>query len=224
MTTNPTSSSPPDASSDPQSLAASSLRRLGHALASRSLPPAASLFLAAQLDSLAASIAHHPPRTTQPTLPTGREAEEGRGFPFDAHSIVAGPRNPFGIGAGYRRRGDTCVAACTFGRAFEGPAGRVHGGAVAMVVDECTAAAVKMLGLIAFTGSMSVRLLRAAPLDVEVEFVARVDRREGRKLFVSCVGKGPEGVFVEAEAVYIEAKPAGSGAGAGAGADAMAKL
>ncbi len=132
---------------------------------------------------------------------------DGETIEFDRASIVGGAASPFGTGATHRRQGDEAVTTVTFGPAFEGPPGRVHGGVVAMVVDEATATVMPMMGRFAFTGSVSLKLVGPAPLGVPLRFRSRLVGEEGRKLFVRCVGEGPEGVFVEADAIYIQVDP-----------------
>jgi len=40
-----------------------------------------------------------------------------------------------------------------------------------------------------------------------VEFRSRLVGEEGRKLFVHCDAIGPEGVFAEADAIYVQVDP-----------------
>jgi acyl-coenzyme A thioesterase PaaI-like protein len=196
------------------------VRRLGHALAAADLDPELSDRLAATIDGLTAELAAAPRRnkeeerhhsTRYAALLEGRLPDatpHGAAIEFDRHSVVGGPLNPFGLGATHHRDGDEAVCTVTFGPAFEGPPGRVHGGAVALVVDEATATVLPMLSRFGFTGSVSVRLVAPAPLGVPVEFRSHLVGEEGRKLFVRCVGRGPEGTFVEAEAIYVQVDPA----------------
>ena len=53
------------------------------------------------------------------------------------------------------------------------------------------------------TGTLTVRYRRPTPLNTELEWDAGVDRREGRKLFVSgtCTANGH--VTAEAEGIFI---------------------
>lgn len=93
-------------------------------------------------------------------------------------------------------------AEFNLGAAYEGPPGHVHGGVSAMILDH-------MLGEVAspdrkprFTGSITVRYLRATrlgPLRAE----AWRTRADGVKTFCSGHIRDAEGVTVEAEGVFI---------------------
>ena len=61
------------------------------------------------------------------------------------------------------------VGTATFTRRFVGPAGHAHGGISAMLADQLVAAAPMAIGVRTVTKSLSLRYLRALPLDEEVE-------------------------------------------------------
>lgn len=204
-----------------QAALAEEVRRLGHALQVHQLDPADALRLRDAISRLAAELDGAPRRdkhaeqlrvsTRYQALIAGRmpePTEDGATIEFDRYSIVGGALNPFGLAARHRRDGDEAVTTVRFPAAFEGPPGRVHGGAVALVIDEATATVLPMIGRFGFTGSVSLRLIAPAPLDVEVEFRSRLVGEEGRKVFVHCTGQGPEGIFTEADATYIQVDPA----------------
>jgi hypothetical protein len=191
-----------------QIAAAASLRRLGNAMADRNLRREVSQRIETELLQLATETAEINAQTRDKLIESsggGRTiTPDGSVIDFDANSLVGGPRNPLGMGAVHRRVGDECVTTVTFGRAYEGPPSRAHGGSIAFVIDESTAALMAMLAKYAFTGSVSYKLLKAAPINVELVFRSRLVKEEGRKAIVSCIGEGPEGRFAEAEAVYIK--------------------
>src|SRR6478735_6881505 len=64
---------------------------------------------------------------------------------------------------------DAVVGTATFTRRFVGPAGHAHGGVSAMLADQLVAAAPMAIGVRTVTKSLTVRYLRALPLDEEVE-------------------------------------------------------
>jgi hypothetical protein len=74
---------------------------------------------------------------------------------------------------------------------------------VAACVDETIGGLLPILGTMAFTGRLSLRYVAPCPMHVPIEFRARLDSREGRKLHISCTGTGPEGVFVTATSLFI---------------------
>ena len=61
------------------------------------------------------------------------------------------------------------VGTATFTRRFVGPAGHAHGGISAMLADQLVAAAPMAIGQRTVTKSLTIRYLRALPLDEEVE-------------------------------------------------------
>ena len=60
-----------------------------------------------------------------------------------------------------------------------------------------------IIGTFAFTGELTLRYLAPCPLGVPLEFRARLDGRDGRKLFISATGRGPDGDFVESTSTFI---------------------
>jgi acyl-coenzyme A thioesterase PaaI-like protein len=72
-----------------------------------------------------------------------------------------------------------------FGAAYEGAPGLLHGGFLAAAIDELLGVATVLSGGPGMTRELTVRYLRPTPVDAELCFTARLDRVEGRKLFVS---------------------------------------
>ncbi|MFV0260320.1 MAG: PaaI family thioesterase [Acidimicrobiales bacterium] len=95
------------------------------------------------------------------------------------------------------------VGAVTFGSAYEGPPGSVHGGLVAAAFDEVMGAAQALSGQPGMTGTLSVVYRSPTPLRVPLRFEARLDRVEGRKLFVVGRLTAGETLCAEATAVFI---------------------
>lgn len=210
-----------DAPPDHELLAAAAVRRLSHALARAKVDPALAARLAEAAHALADEVDGAARRDKQAenarsnaryiALLEGRMPDptpQGAAIEFDRFSMVGGPYSPIGLAATHHRDGDEAVTTVRFNSAFEGPPGRAHGGAVALVVDEATATVLPMLGRFGFTGSVSLRLIKPAPLDVDVQFRSKIVGEEGRKLFVHCTAEGPEGVFAQAEAIYVQVDPA----------------
>jgi acyl-coenzyme A thioesterase PaaI-like protein len=72
-----------------------------------------------------------------------------------------------------------------FGRRYEGAPGLLHGGTLAAAFDELMGFATIFSGGPGMTRELTVRYLRPTPIEVELRFAARLDRVEGRRLFVS---------------------------------------
>ncbi len=79
--------------------------------------------------------------------------------------------------------GDKVEGRGTFGVAYEGPPGHVHGGFLAAAFDEVLGMAQSLTGNPGMTGTLTIRYRRPTPLLTELVFEAYVDRVEGRKIF-----------------------------------------
>jgi acyl-coenzyme A thioesterase PaaI-like protein len=91
----------------------------------------------------------------------------------------------------------------TLGAAYEGPAGQVHGGICALLLDHVLSATAHRPDRPAVTGTLTVRYRRPTWLGpVRVE--AWTDREEGSKTIAHGHITGPDGeVTVEAEGIFI---------------------
>lgn len=133
---------------------------------------------------------------------------DGGRLHFDPYSFVGGSLNGFSTGAVYTRDGAEAVGVVTVPRNYEGPPDRVHGGMICCIFDEVMGTVFRASALpSAFTGEISVRFEAAAPLNTELEFRARHVRTDGRKLYLTGEGSGPDGQFATATATFIEIPP-----------------
>ena len=101
-----------------------------------------------------------------------------------------------------RDENGTVSAEFTLGAAYEGPPGHVHGGVSAMILDHLLGEAASTDRKPRFTGSITVRYLRATrlgPLRAE----AMLTRTDGVKTFCTGHIADDNGVTVEAEGVFI---------------------
>ena len=73
----------------------------------------------------------------------------------------------------------------TFGNAYEGAPGIVHGGFVAAVLDEVLGMVAAMSGTVAMTGEFTVRYRKPTPINRPLRIEARLDRFTGRRVFTS---------------------------------------
>ena len=90
-----------------------------------------------------------------------------------------------------------------FGAAYEGPPGTLHGGFVAAAFDEVLGMAQSIAGKPGMTGTLRVVYRSPTPLYSELRFRARVDRIEGRKIFVSGTCHVGDRLTAEAEGIFI---------------------
>lgn len=92
------------------------------------------------------------------------------------------------------------------GEQYQGPPGWVHGGVLALVLDQLLGeAASDGLTKPLFTGTITLRYLRGTPLG-RLRAEAAIERTDGYKTFVSGHMSDADGKTVEAEGIFI--KPA----------------
>ena len=70
----------------------------------------------------------------------------------------------------------------TYGPAYEGPPGSVHGGYVIAAFDDLLGVAQAASGTAGFTGTLSVRLVGRTPLGERIDYEGGVTSVEGRKI------------------------------------------
>ena len=96
-----------------------------------------------------------------------------------------------------------------FRRFHLGRNGAVHGGALAQMWDS-------VLGFAAFrltrsigqrTAYLHVNYRKIAPIDKELQVEARIDRAEGRKIFVAGRLLDGDAVLSDAEALFVKLNP-----------------
>ena len=90
------------------------------------------------------------------------------------------------------------------GDAYQGPPGWVHGGVLALVLDQILGeAASEGLSKPLFTGTITLRYLRGTPLG-PLRAESAIERTDGIKTFVSGHMSDAEGKTVEAEGIFIK--------------------
>ncbi len=117
----------------------------------------------------------------------------GRLPPHSPHCLGCGPDSAEGFGLQVHRDGDEVVATHTFTGRHTGAPGIAHGGAVATVVDDLLGFLLYVAETIGVTRSLEIGYRKPVLLGVPYVVRGRLDRREGRKLFVSCTGTDPAG-------------------------------
>lgn len=118
-------------------------------------------------------------------------------------NAVIGVRNPIAPPLRVSRDDDGRYwADFHLGAAYEGPPGHVHGGVSALVLDHVLGESASPDGKPRFTGSFTVRYLRATPLG-PLHAEARITRVEGVKTFAAGFISDADGITVEAEGVFI---------------------
>ncbi len=90
-----------------------------------------------------------------------------------------------------------------FGRVHEGGPGIVHGGLLAAAVDELLGMATTFSGQAGMTGRLTMNYHHPTPILQELEMTARLERVEGRRLFMTAEVKVGELRTASAKALFI---------------------
>ncbi|GAC1609972.1 MAG: hypothetical protein NVS3B26_14230 [Mycobacteriales bacterium] len=119
--------------------------------------------------------------------------------------LGCGPDNDSGFHLQVRREGDHLVAEHTFSDRHSGAPGIAHGGAVATVVDDVLGFLLYVARMAGVTRHLEVDYLKPVLTGVPYVVRARIDSRDGRKLWVSCVCTAPDGTATfTAKALFLE--------------------
>lgn len=129
---------------------------------------------------------------------------------FVAFSPVSGRNNPMAppvvlrVESGSPREGvetdHHITGDVTFGPAYEGPPGHVHGGLIAAMFDELLGFAQLSPG---FTAYLHVNYRRPTPLNAPLALCAWVDSVDGRKRIVRGECRSGDTVLSDAEGLFI---------------------
>lgn len=131
-------------------------------------------------------------------------ANSGDPHGFFDHSPMIGRANPLAPPIVLRQVDDvTMEGVATFGPAYEGPPGCVHGGYVAAAFDEVLGSAQSLSGQPGMTARLVVHYRSPTPLGAEVQLVGRYDRVEGRKVFATGTLHAGDRLCAEAEGLFV---------------------
>ncbi|HSR26235.1 MAG TPA: PaaI family thioesterase [Candidatus Eisenbacteria bacterium] len=121
---------------------------------------------------------------------------------------VSGALNPLAPPLRWERvRDGTVEASVTFGVAYQGPPGYVHGAFIAGAFDDALGLANLASGNPGMTVKLEVRYRRATPLSAPLRIVARHTGREGRRIFATGTMLAGDEVTAEADGVFAEITP-----------------
>lgn len=97
----------------------------------------------------------------------------------------------------------TVTGRVTFGLAYDGPPGCVHGGFVAAAFDEVLGQVQALTGEPGMTGELVVRYKSPTPLHVELVCTGRVVKVEGRKIYTYATLMVGDRLCAESEGLFI---------------------
>lgn len=95
------------------------------------------------------------------------------------------------------------LGIATFGAAYEGPPGVVHGGYLAAAFDEVLGLAQSLGGSSGMTANLNINYKQPTPLGRPLRFEARIVKIEGRKVFTKGLCYAGETLTAEAEGLFI---------------------
>ena len=130
-------------------------------------------------------------------------ANAGEPFAFFDHSPMLGQANPLAPPVRLWLEGDRIRGSATFGPAYEGPPGCVHGGYIAAAFDEVLGSTQSLAGNPGMTGRLTIHYRKPTPLQVELAFVGWIERVDGRKIFTKGELRAGDVLCAEAEGLFI---------------------
>lgn len=130
-------------------------------------------------------------------------ANAGQVFAFVDHSPMLGRANPLAPPIEVRLDGDLIHGSATFGSAYEGPPGCVHGGYIAAAFDEVLGTAQSLGGAPGMTGRLTVHYRSPTPLHEPLRFEAWLESVSGRKILTKGRLFHGDVLCAEAEGLFI---------------------
>ncbi len=177
------------------------VRDVLHRLVQTSAPIDLIAQAAEQVEAAGALLAEHRAASTYEGFAESANAGEPIGF-FD-HSPMLGRANPLAPPIELWLDGERMLGRATFGAAYEGPPGCVHGGYIAAAFDEVLGSTQSLSGSPGMTGRLTVHYRSPTPLHVELRFEGTLDRVDGRKIHTTGRLWAGERLCAEAEGLFI---------------------
>jgi acyl-coenzyme A thioesterase PaaI-like protein len=181
---------------------ADAMRAVLHRLTNSSAPDDALSAAADDLETLASRFAEFDSASIYAGFSESANAG-GSPHAFFDHSPMIGRANPLAPPIELWVEDGEMHGRATFGQAYEGPPGCVHGGYVAAAFDEVLGSTQSLSGQPGMTGRLTVHYRSPTPLRTELRFVGRLDRVEGRKTFTTGELYAGDVLCAEAEGLFI---------------------
>jgi acyl-coenzyme A thioesterase PaaI-like protein len=122
---------------------------------------------------------------------------------FFDHSPMLGRANPLAPPIELWAEGDVMHGRATFGAAYEGPPGSVHGGYVAAAFDEVLGSTQSLAGRPGMTARLTVNYRSPTPLHTELLFTGRVVEVSGRKTFTEGTVHAGDTLCADSQALFV---------------------
>lgn len=177
------------------------MRGVLHRLVQTSAPVELIAEAADQVEVVAALLAEH--RSASIYEGFAESANAGEPFAFFDHSPMLGRANPLAPPIELSLEDGRILGRATFGAAYEGPPGCVHGGFVAAAFDEVLGSTQSLSGAPGMTGRLTVHYRSPTPLHTELLFEGILERVDGRKIHTTGRLWAGEVLCAEAEGLFI---------------------
>ena len=180
---------------------ADAIRDVLHRMVQTSAPNDVIDAAAAEVEAAASRFSAH----TSKSMYEGyaESANAGEPFAFFDHSPMLGRANPLAPPIELWLEDGRILGKATFGAAYEGPPGCVHGGYIAAAFDEVLGSTQSLSGNPGMTGRLTVNYRKPTPLQTELRFVGELLRVEGRKIFTQGELWAGDVLCAEAEGLFI---------------------
>jgi acyl-coenzyme A thioesterase PaaI-like protein len=183
-------------------------RRLGEAmrlvverLVNTSAPAEELAEAADQLEGIAAVLDPYPRGRSYDGF--AESANAGNPHAFFDWSPLLGRANPLAPPIRLVEAGNRVVGHVTYGAAYEGPPGCVHGGMIAAGFDEILGVANSMTGNPGMTGTLTIRYRKPTPLYTELTYVGVLERTSGRKVMTRGELWNGDELTAEADGLFV---------------------
>jgi acyl-coenzyme A thioesterase PaaI-like protein len=184
---------------------ADGVRSVLHRLVQTGVPVELIAEAADQIEAVAALFAAHPSSSMYEGFAESANAGDPSAF-FD-HSPMLGRANPLAPPIELWLEDRTMLGRATFGAAYEGPPGCVHGGFIAAAFDEVLGSTQSLSGAPGMTGRLTVHYRSPTPLHTELRFVGRLESVTGRKILTKGELFAGDTLCAEAEGLFISIDP-----------------
>ena len=116
---------------------------------------------------------------------------------------MAGRSHPCSPDLVWQEEPNRITGTVTFGQAFEGPPGHVHGGWVAGVLDHLMGMTHVRTGYPGMTGGLSVRYLKPTPLNQVIQVSAEARELDDKRTEVKAAMRCGDTTTATAEAIFV---------------------
>lgn len=195
---------PPDARRVELIRLSAAVRSIIHQLVSTDAPTEVVTAVAEQVEGALDVLRGHPRTSSYEGFAESANAGQvGNPYAFFDHSPMLGRANPLAPPIELLMEDDVVLGLATFGAAYEGPPGCVHGGYIAAAFDEVLGSAQSLSGAPGMTGRLTIHYRSPTPLLTELRFEGRLDSVSGRKVLTKGHLYAGDVLCAEAEGLFI---------------------